>query len=101
MILFPVAGVEREFSFWDFAHEQLFAYLQFVQRRRERPIGNQFQKELDFIFRGGGCDGVRALDALAVDFHRQAGILARYKIEFAVGCESAESRDRARHRRAW
>ena len=84
MVFLSVAAVEGEFSFGNLPHEQRVALLQFVEQRSEGAIGDEFEKEFHFVFGGSGCDGVWALDALAIYFDSQARVLPGNKIELTA-----------------
>src|ERR1700733_8014574 len=85
MVLSFALGIEREFSFGDFPHQQLIAGLQFVQARSESSFRHQFEEKFDFIFKGRGDDRVRTLGPPAVVLYPERRVLPRSKLELAAG----------------
>src|ERR1700733_15317628 len=85
MVLSFALGIEREFSFGDFPHQQLIAGLQFVQARSESSCGHQFEEEFDFIFKRRGDDRVRTLGPSAVVLYPERRVLPGSKLELAAG----------------
>src|SRR5579864_3028262 len=81
MIFLLVLGIERKFSLGNLAHQQLIAWLQFVQQRRQGAFRNQLNKKFHFIFRRRRHNRIGTLDPLAVVFESQARVLARDKLE--------------------
>src|SRR5579864_7662571 len=93
MIFLLVLGIERKFSLGNLAHQQLIAWLQFVQQRRQGAFRNQLNKKFHFIFRGRRHNRIGTLDPLAIVFHSQARVLARDKPEVPAAADAEHPQD--------
>jgi hypothetical protein len=90
------AQVERETAFGDFAAQKSVAHAESVEIRREPAVGDEFKKKFEKLFIRGGNDGVGALDALAVAFESESGVLAGTEFERATGIEAQEPQVRGK-----
>jgi len=90
------AQVERETALSDSAAQKSVAYAESVEIRREPAVGNEFKKKFEKLFIRGGNDRVGALDALAVAFESESGVLAGTEFERDAGIEAQEPQVRGK-----
>lgn len=76
MMLASTLGIERELAFGGFANEQTVSGLQRVQARSKGAVGDEFDKQLDFVLPWGGDDRVGALNQFALVFDGESRVLA-------------------------